>query len=118
LGAAAGSASMKVQTALSWSAGKDSALTLWALRREGVEPGALITTVTDAYERISMHGVRRELLLGQAEAVGIPLVWADVGGGAPPPRPGAPPGPPAQSPGGAQALLLAALEPPTPRRFH
>ncbi len=65
---------MTAQTALSWSGGKDSALTLWTLRREGVEPGALITTVTDAYERISMHGVRRELLAKQAEATGISLV--------------------------------------------
>ncbi len=63
-----------VQTALSWSGGKDSALTLWTLRRQGVEPAALITTVTDAYDRISMHGVRRELLTRQAVAVGIPLV--------------------------------------------
>jgi uncharacterized protein (TIGR00290 family) len=39
-----------------------------------VEPEALITTVTDAYERISMHGVRRELLTKQADATGIPLV--------------------------------------------
>jgi uncharacterized protein (TIGR00290 family) len=61
-------------SALSWSGGKDSALTLWALRREGVEPAALITTVTDAYDRISMHGVRCELLARQAAATGIPLV--------------------------------------------
>jgi uncharacterized protein (TIGR00290 family) len=61
-------------TALSWSGGKDSALTLWTLRREGVEPEALITTVTDVYERISMHGVRRELLARQADAAGIALV--------------------------------------------
>jgi uncharacterized protein (TIGR00290 family) len=39
-----------------------------------VEPEALITTVTDAYDRISMHGVRRELLAKQAGATGIPLV--------------------------------------------
>ncbi len=63
-----------MQTALSWSGGKDSALTLWTLRRQGVEPAALITTVTDAYDRISMHGVRRELLTRQADATGIPLV--------------------------------------------
>jgi uncharacterized protein (TIGR00290 family) len=60
--------------ALSWSGGKDSALTLWALRREQLEPQALITTVTEGYERISMHGVRRELLARQAEVLGIPLV--------------------------------------------
>jgi uncharacterized protein (TIGR00290 family) len=65
---------MMTVSALSWSGGKDSALTLWALRSEGLEPAALITTVTDAYDRISMHGVRRELLARQAAATGIPLV--------------------------------------------
>jgi uncharacterized protein (TIGR00290 family) len=60
--------------ALSWSGGKDSALVLWTLRREQREPEALITTVTESYERISMHGVRRKLLARQAEALGIPLV--------------------------------------------
>jgi uncharacterized protein (TIGR00290 family) len=60
--------------ALSWSGGKDSALALWRLRRARFEPHALITTVTEGYERISMHGVRRELLSRQAEALGIPLV--------------------------------------------
>ncbi|HXM86873.1 MAG TPA: ATP-binding protein, partial [Solirubrobacteraceae bacterium] len=63
-----------MRTALSWSGGKDSALTLWALREEQIEPEALITTVTDEYERISMHGVRRELLARQADAAGVPLV--------------------------------------------
>jgi uncharacterized protein (TIGR00290 family) len=60
--------------ALSWSGGKDSALTLWTLRRRGREPEALITTVTEGYDRISMHGVRRELLAQQADALGIALV--------------------------------------------
>ena len=49
--------------ALSWSGGKDSALGLWTLLREsGREPRALITTITDGYDRISMHGARRRLL--------------------------------------------------------
>ena len=60
--------------ALSWSGGKDSALVLWTLRRQLFEPEALITTVTETFERISMHGVRRELLARQAELLGIPLV--------------------------------------------
>jgi uncharacterized protein (TIGR00290 family) len=61
--------------AMSWSGGKDSALALWALRSEqGVWPCALITTVTEVYERISMHGVRRELLAMQAESLAVPLV--------------------------------------------
>jgi uncharacterized protein (TIGR00290 family) len=44
------------------------------LRRERLEPETLITTVTESYERISMHGVRRELLVRQAEALRLPLV--------------------------------------------
>jgi uncharacterized protein (TIGR00290 family) len=64
----------RTSVALSWSGGKDSALALWTLRRQALEPQALITTVTEGYERISMHGVRRELLVRQADAVGVPLV--------------------------------------------
>jgi uncharacterized protein (TIGR00290 family) len=60
--------------ALSWSGGKDSALALWTLRRHHLEPETLITTVTESYERISMHGVRRELLARQVEELGVPLV--------------------------------------------
>jgi uncharacterized protein (TIGR00290 family) len=60
--------------ALSWSGGKDSAFVLWTLRRQQLEPEALITTVTESYERVSMHGVRRELLARQAEALRVPLV--------------------------------------------
>lgn len=65
--------------ALSWSGGKDSALALWTLRRDHeIEPVALITTVTDEYARVSMHGVRRELLATQAAAVGVPLVEVPI----------------------------------------
>jgi uncharacterized protein (TIGR00290 family) len=60
--------------ALSWSGGKDSALALWSLRQQRLEPEALITTVTDGYERVSMHGVRRALLAQQAHELGIELV--------------------------------------------
>ena len=72
------------QVVLSWSGGKDSALALWALRHEqGVEPVALLTTVTEQYARVSMHGVRRELLQAQAEAVGIPLLEVAIPPGCP-----------------------------------
>ncbi|HEX6152298.1 MAG TPA: ATP-binding protein [Solirubrobacterales bacterium] len=61
--------------ALSWSGGKDSALALWALREElAIEPVALLTTLTEDYDRISMHGVRGELLRAQARATGVELV--------------------------------------------
>jgi uncharacterized protein (TIGR00290 family) len=74
LGTAAALREPPAPFALSWSGGKDSALVLWTLRRQLLKPEALITTVTESYERISMHGVRRELLARQAEVLGIPLV--------------------------------------------
>ncbi|HTC59830.1 MAG TPA: ATP-binding protein [Solirubrobacteraceae bacterium] len=64
---------------LAWSGGKDSALALWTLReRDGKSPALLMTTVTAEYERISMHGVRRELLARQAQLVGVPLVEVEI----------------------------------------
>jgi uncharacterized protein (TIGR00290 family) len=64
--------------AISWSGGKDSAFAFWTLQREHLEPQALITTVTERYDRISMHGVRRELLVRQAQALGLPLVEVTI----------------------------------------
>jgi len=59
---------------LSWSGGKDSAMSLYELRRnKQYEIVGLLTTVTQDYDRISMHGVRRILLEQQAESVGVPL---------------------------------------------
>jgi uncharacterized protein (TIGR00290 family) len=56
-----------------WSGGKDSAMALLMLLQQDVRVAALLTTVTEGYERISMHGVRRELLERQAESIGLPL---------------------------------------------
>jgi uncharacterized protein (TIGR00290 family) len=57
-----------------WSGGKDSALALYyCLHRPELEIRYLVTTINDAVDRISMHGVRTELLIKQAESIGIPL---------------------------------------------
>jgi uncharacterized protein (TIGR00290 family) len=57
-----------------WSGGKDSCLALHELRRDPLrEVVALLTTVTEGYDRISMHGVRRVLLERQAASLGLPL---------------------------------------------
>jgi uncharacterized protein (TIGR00290 family) len=57
-----------------WSGGKDSAMALHALLSTGdYRVAALLTTITDEYDRISMHGVRRVLLERQAESLGLPL---------------------------------------------
>ncbi len=59
---------------VSWSSGKDSAWTLYTLQREhGIEVAALMTTVNQAFARVAMHGVRRELVEAQARAAGLPL---------------------------------------------
>lgn len=63
---------------LAWSGGKDSALALAALRREGANVAALLTTFTDDYDRVSMHGVRRALVRDQAAATGVPLVEVGI----------------------------------------
>jgi uncharacterized protein (TIGR00290 family) len=57
-----------------WSGGKDSAMALHALRVAGdCRITALLTTITEEYDRISMHGVRRVLLERQADSIGLPL---------------------------------------------
>jgi uncharacterized protein (TIGR00290 family) len=62
---------------LSWSGGKDAAWTLHALRQNGdFDVVALVTTVTEGYERIAMHGIRREILHAQAQAAGLPVIEA------------------------------------------
>jgi uncharacterized protein (TIGR00290 family) len=57
---------------IAWSSGKDSAWALHEARRSGDYDiiGAL-TTVTDSFARVSMHGVREELLLAQLKATGL-----------------------------------------------
>jgi uncharacterized protein (TIGR00290 family) len=57
-----------------WSGGKDSAMALHALLQQNhFEIVALLTTVTEIYDRIAMHGVRCELLHRQADALRLPL---------------------------------------------
>ncbi|TCD24728.1 diphthine--ammonia ligase [Pedobacter psychrodurus] len=63
-----------------WSGGKDSTLALhYALQDPTIEIRYLITTVTEKYNRVSMHGVREALLIKQAESIGIPLYQIRLG---------------------------------------
>lgn len=64
---------------LGWSGGKDSTLALARLREDQVyDIVGLITTVTLMYDRISIHGVRRELLQSQAAALGLEVIEAPL----------------------------------------
>ncbi len=63
---------------LSWSGGKDAAWTLHRLRQDGFAVAGLVTTVTAGYERVSMQGIRRDVLHAQAAATGLPLIEAMI----------------------------------------
>lgn len=57
-----------------WSGGKDSSLCLYKVLQAGeFDVSQLLTTVNSHYQRISMHGVRVELLEQQAASLEIPL---------------------------------------------
>jgi len=63
-----------LQALISWSSGKDAAFALAEVqRRRTVHPVGLLTTVTDAFGRVSIHGVREALLRTQAQLLGLPL---------------------------------------------
>lgn len=63
-----------------WSGGKDSTLALHhVLQDPDIEIRYLVTTVTEKYNRVSMHGVREALLIAQAESIGIPLYQIRLG---------------------------------------
>lgn len=58
---------------LSWSSGKDSAWMLHVLRQDGAAVAGLLTSVNESAGRVSMHGVREEILKAQAVAAALPL---------------------------------------------
>ena len=65
---------MKPKVLLSWSSGKDSAWTLHVLRQQNeVEVAGLLTTMNEQFQRVAMHGTRRDLVRAQARATGLPL---------------------------------------------
>ena len=65
---------MSEKVLFTWSGGKDSALSLYMLQKlHNYEIAALLTSVTEGYDRISMHGVRRVLLGQQAQSMELPL---------------------------------------------
>jgi uncharacterized protein (TIGR00290 family) len=66
--------------ALLWSGGKDSALALHQARKDhpDIEIVELVTCVSQAYDRVSMHGVRRQLVEEQADALGLPVEFVVI----------------------------------------
>jgi uncharacterized protein (TIGR00290 family) len=63
------------KAAVLWSGGKDSALALHHARwkHPDIEVVGLVTCLSQAYDRVSMHGVRRALIEDQAKAISLPV---------------------------------------------
>lgn len=65
---------MKKKAYFNWSSGKDSALALYKIQQQNeYEIDLLVTTVNKEFDRVSMHGLRKELLERQVAAIGLPL---------------------------------------------
>ncbi len=64
---------MEHKAFFNWSSGKDSALALHVLQSQNTNVDLLVTTISSTYQRVTMHGLNRNLLEAQAKALGIPL---------------------------------------------
>ncbi len=65
---------MKPKALIAWSSGKDSAWALHRVRAEGTyEIAGALTAITENFDRVAMHGVRREILEAQLAAAKLPL---------------------------------------------
>lgn len=65
---------MREKVILTWSGGKESSLALYELQiTDDYEIVTLLTSITEGFDRISMHGVRNALLERQGEPLGLPV---------------------------------------------
>jgi uncharacterized protein (TIGR00290 family) len=70
---------MPTPVLMCWSGGKDSARALFELRRDPrYRVVALLTTITREFDRVSMHGIRRELVERQARELALPLSTVEI----------------------------------------
>ena len=70
---------LKTKALFNWSSGKDSALALYkTLQNPAFEIDCLLTSVNQKFQRVSMHGLRVELLQSQAESIGLPLEIVEI----------------------------------------
>jgi len=65
---------MTEKALLAWSGGKDSAMSLYEIQKnKKYEIVSLLTTITEDYDRVSLHGVPRVLVEQQAHSLGLPI---------------------------------------------
>jgi uncharacterized protein (TIGR00290 family) len=70
---------MKPKALIAWSSGKDSAWALHEVRRAGdYDVVGALTTVTETFQRVSMHGVREDILRAQHDAIALPSVIVPI----------------------------------------
>ena len=68
-----------VKTYFNWSTGKDSALALYYLQKnKNIRVDHLLTTINTHHNRISMHGLRREVYLQQLRSIGLPYSTVEL----------------------------------------
>ena len=71
-----------MKTVIAFSGGKDSTLALYKIQQNPeYEVDSLLVTLTEGFDRVSIHGVRYEMLKRQSKSLGIPLreVWIPAG---------------------------------------
>ncbi|MEZ5016736.1 MAG: ATP-binding protein [Flavipsychrobacter sp.] len=68
-----------METILNWSSGKDAALAYYTLQNDDrYNVSSLLTTVNQEKDRVVMHGVRKELLLTQADRMNMPITTLEL----------------------------------------
>lgn len=69
----------KLKTYFNWSTGKDASLALYQLQKsEKFQIDRLVTSINTHHNRVSMHGLRRELLMTQAKEIGLPVTTIEL----------------------------------------
>ena len=70
---------MQTPILIAWSGGKDCLLALQRLRADPAwNVVGLLTTITRKFDRVAMHGIRRDVLHAQARALGLPLIESEL----------------------------------------
>lgn len=70
---------LKKKTYFNWSSGKDASLALYYLKKDNIlHVDKLLTSINAYHNRVSMHGLRRELLEQQAQSIGLPLLTIEL----------------------------------------
>ena len=68
-----------LKTYFNWSTGKDASLALYHLQKNKKHTiDLLVTSINNHHDRVSMHGLRRELLIKQVQEIGLPLTTIEL----------------------------------------